>query len=610
MFEAKYQSFEDSAAPALGVAHLSLLRAELARRDLDGFIVPRADAHQNEYVPPSEERLAWLTGFTGSAGVAVVLRGEAALFVDGRYTLQAASQTDAGAYTVVPSAETSPERWIETHLPAGGRFAYDPWLITADGLDRLRRAVAGASGVLVAVDSNPLDAVWADRPSPPVAPVTIRDPALAGEGVEDKLGRLRAALKAEKLDAVVLSDPHAVAWTFNIRGGDVAFTPLPLSWAIVPADGRPTLLIDGRKLSNEVRYELARHAEIVEPVYLDRSIDLIAATGATIRLDQATAPAALAARIEAAGGKVSKGPNPGALMQASKNAAEIAGMRSAHRRDGAALARFLAWFDAEASKGGLTEIDVVCALETFRRETGALKDVSFPSIAGAGPNGAIVHYRVSNATNRKVGTDELFLIDSGAQYEDGTTDVTRTLPVGTPTPEMRERYTRVLKGHAGIARAVFPAGTTGAQLDPFARQFLWAAGLDFEHGTGHGVGAYLSVHEGPARISKLGTVALAPGMVLSNEPGYYKTGAYGIRLENLELVVERPAPEGAEKKLLGFEPLTLAPFDRRLIATGLLTGEERAWLDAYHARVAAEIGPLVDDATRDWLLKATAPLDD
>lgn len=608
MFESKFQSFEDAADPARGTAHLVRLRAELDRRGLDGFIVPRADAHQNEYVPPCDERLAWLTGFTGSAGVAIVLRDKAAVVVDGRYTLQAADQLDPASYVVVPLSDTPAERWLELNLPAGGRFGYDPWLTTIDGVEKLRRAVTSAGGTLVAVDSNPVDAVWEDRPPSPTAPVVIRSAELAGESVEDKLARIRGKLKEEKLSAVILSDPHGVAWTFNIRGGDVAFTPLPLSWAIVPAEGRPTLLIDGRKLSNEVRHELAARAEILEPAYLDRAVDLIAGTGAVIRLDQATAPARLAARIEAAGGTVSKGASPVALLQASKNAAEIAGMRAAHRRDGAALVRFLHWFDTEAPKGALTEIKVVEALETFRRDTGALKDVSFPSIAGAGPNGAIVHYRVSRATNRPVNIGELFLIDSGAQYEDGTTDVTRTLPVGAPTAEMRDRYTRVLKGHIAIARSVFPVGTTGAQLDPFARRALWEAGLDFDHGTGHGVGAYLSVHEGPARISKLGTTPLALGMVLSNEPGFYKTGGFGVRLENLELVVEGPSPAGAEKKLLAFATLTLAPFDRRLIERSLLGTEEAAWLDAYHARVREEIGPLVEGETRPWLEAATQPL--
>ena len=608
MFEAKFQTFADSAAPTLGTHHLKLLRAELERRGLDGFIVPRADAHQNEYVPPCDERLAWLTGFTGSAGVTLVLRERAAIVVDGRYTLQAAVQTDPASYEVVPLAETTAERWLEKNLPAGAHFGYDPWLTTIDGLAKLRRAVAAAEGTLVAVDSNPIDAVWQDRPPAPIAPIVLRDPALAGETTEEKLARISAALVEEKLDALVLSDPHAVAWTFNIRGGDVSFTPLPLSWAIVPREGRPTLFVDGRKLSNATRDALARHAEILEPVLLERAVDLLAGNGATIRLDQATAPALLASRIEAAGGKVSAGASPVALMQAAKNAAELEGMRAAHRRDGAALARFLAWLDIEAPKGTLTEIDAVCALESFRRETGALKDVSFPSIAGAGPNAALPHYRVSETTNRRINIGELFLIDSGGQYEDGTTDVTRTIAVGEVDAERRDRFTRVLKGHIAIARAVFPLGTSGAQLDPFARQFLWSAGLDFDHGTGHGVGAYLSVHEGPARISKVGTVPLARGMVLSNEPGYYKTGHFGVRLENLEIVTQAPAVDGAERPLLGFETLTLAPFDRRALELSLLTADEIAWLDRYHARVLAEIGPLVDEETRTWLIAATAPL--
>ncbi|MDQ0510245.1 aminopeptidase P family protein [Ancylobacter amanitiformis] len=607
-FEAKFQSFADPAAPTLGTERLARLRAEMERRGLDGFIIPRADAHQNEYVPPCDERLAWLTGFTGSAGVALVLREKAAIVVDGRYTLQAADQVDTASFNVVPLARTTPERWLEQNLPAGSHFGYDPWLVTVDGLEKLRRAVATVDGALVAVDGNPVDAIWSDRPPVPVAPVTLRDPALAGEGVDEKLARVSVALAEQKLDALVLSDPHAVAWTFNIRGGDVRFTPLPLSWAILRRDERPMLFVDGRKLSNATRDALARHAEILEPVLLERAVERLATGGTAIRLDQATAPALLAARIEAAGGRVSSGQSPVALMQAAKNAAELAGMRAAHLRDGAVLARFLAWFDAEAPKGQLTEIDAVCALETFRRDTGAMKDVAFPTIAGAGPNAALPHYRVSTATNRRIGLDELFLIDSGAQYVDGTTDVTRTIAVGTPSAEMRDRFTRVLKGHMAIARAIFPAGTSGAQLDPFARQFLWQAGLDFDHGTGHGVGAYLSVHEGPARISKVGTVPLVRGMVLSNEPGFYKTGSFGVRLENLEVVVEGPEPDGAEKPLLAFETLTFAPFDRRAIEPALLTGDERDWLDAYHADVFAKIAPRVDEATRAWLAAATAPL--
>ncbi|GAB4072115.1 aminopeptidase P family protein [Ancylobacter sonchi] len=604
------QSFADSAAPEHGAAHLARLRAELDRRGLDGFVVPRADAHQNEYVPPCDERLAWLTGFTGSAGIALVLRQEAALVVDGRYTIQAAAQTDPGSYTVVQLAQQSPEAWLAAKAPAGARIGYDPWLTTLDALDRLRKAAASADAVLVAVDGNPIDAAWDDRPAAPAAPVTLRDPALAGETTESKLARIREKLAAEKLDAVVLSDPHGVAWTFNIRGGDVSFTPLPLSWAIVPREGRPTLFVDARKLSNAVRDALAAQAEIAEPVMLERALDLVATGGATIRLDQATAPAQLASRIEAAGGKVSRGASPVALMQAAKNTAELAGMRAAHRRDGAALVRFLAWFDREAPKGALTEIDCVVALENFRRDTGLLKDLSFPSIAGAGPNGALPHYRVSEASNRPLNPGELFVIDSGAQYEDGTTDVTRTLPVGEPSDEMRDRYTRVLKGHIAVARAIFPKGTSGAQLDPFARQFLWAAGLDFDHGTGHGVGAYLSVHEGPARISKLGAVPLEEGMVLSDEPGFYKEGGFGIRLENLIVVQAEPTPPGGERELFSFETITFAPFDRRVIDPVLLTDEEIAWLDDYHARVRELIGPEVagEPEVAGWLIEATAPL--
>jgi Xaa-Pro aminopeptidase len=406
----------------------------------------------------------------------------------------------------------------------------------------------------------------------------------------------------------VVSDAHNVAWTFNIRGADVEHTPLPLSFARVPREGRPALYIDGRKLSNEARDYLEMLADVREPAAFDGELRALGAAKATVRVDSATGADAISRLIEEAGGKAARGADPITLMKAVKNAAEIAGSHAAHVRDGAAVANFLAWFDREAPKGGLTEIDAVAALETFRRETGLLKEVSFPTISGAGPNGAIVHYRVTRATNRKIGLDELFLLDSGAQYEDGTTDITRTMIVGTPTAQMRDRFTRVLKGHIAIARAVFPEGTTGAQLDPFARRHLWAAGVDFDHGTGHGVGSYLSVHEGPANISKRGSaVALKRGMILSNEPGYYKTGAFGIRIENLVLVIEA-AVAGAEKPLNAFETLTLAPIDTRVIEPALMTADEIAWLDAYHARVAKTLGPLVAADTKEWLVNATRPL--
>jgi Xaa-Pro aminopeptidase len=607
MFKAEFQSFDEKAEPGKGAERAAKLRAELARRKLDGFIVTTADEHHNEYVPASEQRLAWLTGFTGSLGTAVILKDKAALFVDGRYTLQAGEQVDGKVFAIEHLVDRPPSDWIADNLPKGAAFGYDPWRTTLDGVERLQKAVERAGGKLVPMDGNPVDAVWTDRPAAPLAPVVLHDLKYAGVPAGQKLARIGETLAKEKLDAVVLSDPASIAWTFNIRGGDVSHTPLPLSWAIVPREGQPLLFVDGRKLSNQVRDALARLANVLEPSTLAQSLTDFA-KGKTIRIDQGSAPVKFAQSIEAGGGTVAKGTDPVTRMKAVKNEAEIAGARAAHLRDGAALVRFLAWFDGEAPKGKLTEIDAVAALETFRRETGKLKDVSFPTISGAGPDGAIVHYRVTEKSNRKIAPGELFLIDSGAQYEDGTTDVTRTVAVGEPTAEMRQHFTLVLKGHIAIATAKFPEGTTGAQLDPFARRALWEAGVDFDHGTGHGVGSYLSVHEGPARISKLGSAKLEAGMILSNEPGYYKSGEYGIRIENLELVVPAEAPAGAEKKILGFEALTLAPIDRRLIDAALLTAEEIAWLNAYHARVRERLTPELDDATARWLQKATAPL--
>jgi Xaa-Pro aminopeptidase len=608
MFEARYQSFDDTTERAAAAERVGALRAELKRRGLDGFIVPRADRHQNEYVPACEERLAWLTGFSGSAGVAVVLADRAVLFVDGRYTLQAREQVDATIFSVEHLIDRPPDAWLEANLAAGARLGYDPWLHTVEAAEKLAKAGATAGAKFVPAESNPIDAIWSDRPAPPLGPVVLHDLRFAGEEATAKLARIGAEVAKARADALVVSDPHAVAWAFNIRGADVAHTPLPLSFALVPKDGRPTLYVDGRKLANAVRHRLEELADVREPAALVPDLAALGAAGKTVRLDQATAADALARTVTDAGGKVSRGSDPIALMKAVKNAVEIEGARAAHHRDGAAVARFLAWFDREAPGGGLTEIDAVAALESFRRDTGLLKDVSFPTIAGSGPNGAIVHYRVTRASNRRINAGELFLVDSGAQYEDGTTDITRTVAVGVPTAEMRERFTRVLKGHIALARAVFPDGTTGAQLDTLARQYLWSAGLDFDHGTGHGVGSYLSVHEGPARISKLGTPALKRGMILSNEPGYYRTGAYGIRIENLVLVVAAPAVAGAEKELNAFESLTLVPIDRRLIAAALLEPEELRWLDNYHARVAATLTPLVDAETQAWLAAATRPV--
>ncbi|QTL02849.1 aminopeptidase P family protein [Aquabacter sp. L1I39] len=607
-FQAIFQSFISTADGSAGPARLAALRAVMAERGLAGYIIPRADAHQNEYVPAREERLAWLTGFTGSAGTCVILEDNAALFVDGRYVLQAPAQVDTAAFTVVPLVQMSPEAWLEENLPRGTSLGFDAWRTTLDGRERLSRAVAAVGGILVAVEQDLLDPIWPDRPAAPSAPVRQLDMAFAGADPAAKLAQVQEELAKDRegLDGLLISDPHNTAWLFNVRGADVNHTPLPLAWCLVPAQGRPSLFIDQGKLGGPVRSALAEVADIAPVAALEPTLATYA-QGRTVRLDQATAPVHLGSVVERGGGRVSKGADPVTLLKASKNEAEIAGMRSAHVRDGVALARFLHWFAETAPKGGLTEIDAVEALETFRRETGELQDVSFPTISGAGPNGAIVHYRVTQDTNRAIATGELFLIDSGAQYPDGTTDVTRTLAVGTPTAEMRTRYTQVLKGHIAISRAVFPEGTSGSQLDPLARQFLWASGLDFEHGTGHGVGAGLSVHEGPARISKLGYVPLKAGMILSNEPGYYKAGAFGIRIENLVLVEPRK-PEGAERPSLGFEVLTLAPYDRTLIDTALLSPEERTFIDFYHRRVLEEIGPRVPPATRAFLEQATAPL--
>ena len=606
MFGAHFQSFEDLSERGATAPRLAALRAELKRRALDGFIVPRADRYQNEYVPACAQRLAWLTGFTGSAGTAIVLADRAAIFVDGRYLVQVREEVDVAAFAVEHLVEHPPPAWIEENLRPGLKLGYSPWLHTVDAAERLAKACETAGGSLVAVDDNPLDACWRDRPQPPLGAVALHDLRFAGEDTAAKLARVRADL--HKADALVVCNPQGVSWLFNIRGSDVPHTPVVLAYAVVPRDGRPALYLDPRKLDGEVRRRLAELAEVRAVADFARDLAALGTTQAAVRLDPAACPDAIARIVAAAGGKVLRGADPIATLQAVKNAAEIAGARAAQLRDGAAVTRFLAWFDREAPRGRLTEIDAVEALESFRRDSGLLKDISFPTIAGAGPDGAIVHYRVTRRSNRRIAPGELFLVDSGGQYEDGTTDITRTLCVGAPDAEMRRNFTLVLKGHIAIARAVFPDGTSDAQLDTLARQFLWRAGLDFDHGTGHGVGSYLSVHEGPARIAKLGTAPLKRGMILSNEPGYYRTGAYGIRIENLLLVGEAAPVADAEKPLNAFETLTLAPIDARLIDPALLTIDEVAWLDAYHARVREALAPLVDAPTGEWLTVATAPL--
>ena len=602
MFESQFQSFDDTATRDQSAARLKSLRAELARLGLAGFIVPRADRHQNEYVPPSEERLAWLTGFSGSAGMAVVLKSKAAIFIDGRYTLAVHDQVDTKAVTPVAVAEQTPEAWITANLSTGDKLGYDPWLATPGQVARLRKAAKAAGAELVAIGSNPIDAVWTDRPKAPRGAITLRGARLAGEAAAKKLAR--AATAIGKADALLISDPHGIAWAFNIRGADVSHTPLPLGFALIPDVGHPTLFVDARKLGPAEHAALSAIATIANEDTVETVLAALGKTGKTVLFDAATVPARLTQSLEDAGGTVDLGREPIALMKARKNAAELRGTRAAHLRDGIAVTRFLHWFATHAKPGKLTEIDAAEALESFRRETKKLKDVSFPSISAAGPNSAIPHYRVTHSSNRTIDRG-LFLIDSGAQYEDGTTDITRTLAVGRPNAEMRDRFTRVLKGHIAIARAVFPVGTSGAQIDALARVPLWQAGLDFDHGTGHGVGVYLSVHEGPQRISKAGHVALEQGMILSNEPGFYKAGHWGIRIENL-IVVEPRAIEGAERKMLGFETITLAPIDLTLVDGKLLNADERAWLNAYHGRVRREIGLHLSPQEKRWLTAVTA----
>src|SRR6476646_5192557 len=603
MFESRFQSFDVQSDPGQSKPRLAALRAELKRAKMDGFIVPRADEHQNEYVPKCAERLRWLTGFTGSAGAAIVLANKAAIFVDGRYTLQARSEVDSELFAIIDITRTPPSSWLAEQVSQGQRIGYDPWIHTPGQLEGYREKLRAKGAELVALDANPIDRIWPDRPPPPRGAITLYPERFAGESTAEKIAQVREKLGSS--EALLVSDPHAIAWLFNIRGSDVPHTPLPLGYALLPRDGEPRLYVDGTKLSNSVRARLSERAEIEA---LQRLIEDLASGvgGKKIRFDAATVPTKLVDILRENGGTPEVAADPIALMKARKNARELAGAHAAHLRDGVALVHFLAWFDREAPSGKLTEIGAASALEAFRQETGKLRDISFPTISAFGAHAASPHYRVTRASNARIGRG-LFLIDSGAQYEDGTTDVTRTIAVGRPTREMRDRFTRVLKGHIAISRLLFPAGTSGAQIDAFARQYLWTAGLDFDHGTGHGVGAYLSVHEGPQRISKIGHVALEPGMILSNEPGYYKTGEYGIRIENLMVVAPRQIA-GGEREMLGFDVLTLAPINLSLVQAGVLTPDETKWLDTYHRHIRAKLSPHLPQDVRRWLVKATRRL--
>lgn len=597
-----FQSFDTTADPTAGPGRLARLRDQLRAEGLAGFIVPRADVHQGEYVAARDERLQWLTGFTGSAGFAVVLPEVAGVFIDGRYRVQVKGQVDLGAFTPVPWPEVKPGDWIRAHL-ASGVVGFDAWLHTADEIDRLGAALAGTDVTLRPV-GNIVDAIWPDQPGAPVGAAFVHPLSLAGESSADKRARLADGLRQAGQAAAVITLPDSLCWLLNLRGADVPRNPILHGFALLAADGTVDLFVDAAKMDDAARAHLGDGVRLQDPAGFGAAL---AALRGAIRVDKTTAPLAVSQAITAGGGTVVWGDDPCRLPKACKNAAEVAGMRAAHLRDGAAVSEFLAWLADTAPRGGLTEVDVVTALEGYRRATNVLHDISFDTICGAGPNGAIMHYRVTHETNRPVQRDELLLVDSGAQFTDGTTDITRTVAIGDPGDEARACYTRVLQGLIAISRVRWPRGIAGRDLDALARFNLWTAGQDFDHGTGHGVGAFLSVHEGPQRISRVSEVPLQPGMILSNEPGYYREGAFGIRLENLIVVQEAPAL-GDNRDQLCFETLTFVPFDRSLIVTGQLSPAERDWLNAYHAEVRAKLAPRLSPGARDWLEAACAPL--
>ena len=592
-------------------ARLAALRDQLARDRLDGFVVPLTDEHMSEYVGAYAQRLAWLTGFQGSAGTAVVLPAEAAIFIDGRYTIQVRQQVSADDWQFVGVPETSVAGWLADHAADGARIGYDPWLHTAAWVAEAGTALAVRGATLVPVDTNPVDAVWPDRPAPSDAKLTVQDEAYAGRNAADKRAEIADWLAAEQADALVLTALDSIAWLLNVRGGDVARTPVALAYAIVAADGTADLFVAPDKLTDAVRQHLGNAVRLHDRAAFAAALGGYA--GKRVALDPAFSVAAIGQALAAGGAELVLRRDPVLLAKACKTPAEIAGHRAASVRDGAALSRFLRWIATEGPKGTQTELSAAARLEAFRRESGVLLDLSFDTISATGPNGALPHYHVTPEGDTRIEPGQLYLVDSGGQYADGTTDVTRVVPIGPPTPEMRDRFTRVLKGHIALATAIFPAGTTGAQLDGFARRPLWEAGLDFAHGTGHGVGAYLSVHEGPARIAKPSYPGGGPqeplraGMILSNEPGYYKAGEYGIRIENLLLVTDCEVA-GGDMPMLAFETLTFSPIERDLIDPALLTDAELSWLNAYHARVTEKIGAELEGEDKAWLSARCSPV--
>jgi Xaa-Pro aminopeptidase len=590
---------------------LAALREQLKSEKLDGFVVPLTDEHMSEYVGSYAQRLQWLTGFKGSAGSAVVLPEQAAIFVDGRYTLQVRQQVSADDWSYQSVPETSVTDWLRDHAPKGARIGYDPWLHTRDWVKKAKEALATRGAELVPVGENPIDKIWIDRPEASKAKLVVQPDEYAGQSAAEKRTDIAEWLEKHDADAAVLSALDSIAWAFNVRGQDVTHTPVALAYAIVNKDGTADLFVAEEKVGPDVRQHLGNGVRLHDRYAFEGALSEF--KGKTVAVDPERAVSAIFDALDKAGAKILPLRDPVVLPKALKNKVEIAGQQAAQTRDGAVIARFLHWIDEEAPKGDVDELGASDRLEALRRENPELRDLSFDSISGAGPNGAIVHYKSSEKTNRKLETGTLYLIDSGGQYVDGTTDITRTVPIGEPTDEMCDRFTRVLKGHIAVATAVFPKGTRGTQLDSFARRPLWDAGLDYAHGTGHGVGSFLAVHEGPQRIAPVtssqsgGDEPLAAGMIISNEPGYYKTGEYGIRIENLVLVVDVHI-DGEEKEMLGFETLTFAPIDRRLIVKAMLSPEELAWLNAYHRQVLEKIGPSLTGSDRTWLDEACAPI--
>ncbi|MGD9851046.1 MAG: aminopeptidase P family protein [Nitrospirales bacterium] len=588
---------------------LSALREFLGRQGLTGLIIPHSDEYQNEYLPPCAERLAWLTGFTGSAGTAVVLKTQAAIFVDGRYTLQVAGQVDANQFSIHHSGTTSPNDWISHEAQATERIGYDPRLHTPNELEQYQKAAEQANAQLIPCESNPIDEIWQDRPGSPMALVQPHPEHYAGQSSQEKRNRLCRNFAQEHIDAAVVTSPDSIAWLLNIRGADVPHTPLPLSHAILYGTGEVVLFLPHQKVSGELRNHLGSDVTITSPEDFEAALEKLGRDKQRVLCDPSKTNSWVFRVLSEHGATIVKGEDPCALPKACKNETEILGAYAAHRRDAVAVCQFLAWLARESSHGTVTELDAAAYLEECRKKQPLWKDASFPTISGAGANGAIVHYRSSQKTNRKLEDGTLYLVDSGGQYLDGTTDITRTLAIGTPSEEHRDRYTRVLKGHIALATARFPEGTTGSQLDALARAPLWVVGLDYDHGTGHGVGSYLGVHEGPHRIAKgVNTVALRPGMIVSNEPGYYKAGAYGIRLENLVVVIPETKLNGSDRLFFTFDTITIVPFDRSLIERTLLSDQECSWLNAYHVRIWNELRDAVEGETRKWLDGATRPL--